>query len=99
MLNTIFTPVIATSADSVTEGLTSAKNNVISFVKPAINNVAVPLLGVIAGCFLLFFICSAVNRHRGGEEYKDKLIGIIVCLVSLVLILSFPTWGWSMMGL
>lgn len=92
-------PTMAASANDVTNGLKGAKDNVISFVKPAINDVAVPILAVVAGVFLLFFICSAVNRHRGGEEYKDKIIGIIVCLISLVLILSFSAWGWKMMGL
>lgn len=82
----------------VNAGLESAEGQVMNFSKPAVNDVVVPLAAVAVGIVLLFFIVGAVNRHRGGDEYKDKIIGIIVCLVVLVLVLSFPTWGWTMIG-
>ena len=82
----------------VTSGLTSAKTSVMNTVKPAVNTVVVPILSVIIVGFLLFFISGAVSHHRGGEEYSDKIIKIMVCLVALILVLSFPTWGWTMVG-
>lgn len=85
-------------AGTVTQGVTAAKTQVMNFVKPTINTVAVPIAAVIVGCVMLFFIVGAVRRHRGNEDYGEKLIGIIICLVALVLILTFPTWGWTMMG-
>jgi hypothetical protein len=93
-----FFTLAASTASDVSKGLTDAKQQVVDFSKPAINDVLVPLIAIVIGVFLLFFVGGAVNRHRGGEEYKDKIIAIIICLVALVLVLSFPAWGWTMMG-
>jgi hypothetical protein len=92
------TSSVDSSVSQVTQGLTDAKGDVIGFAKPAINTVAVPIAAVVIGCIMLFFIVGAVRKHRGGEEYQDKIIAIIICLVALVLVLSFPAWGWTMMG-
>lgn len=86
------------TSGNVTEGLSSAKTSIMNMVKPAVNTVFVPLLAAVIGCFLLIFIGGAVNRHKGGEDYKDKVIEIIIALVALVLVLSFPSWGWTMIG-
>lgn len=83
---------------TVTDGLTSAKQSVVNTMKPAVNTVFVPLIAIGIGIFILIFIAGAVNRHRGGEEYKDKIIGIIIGIVALALVLAFPTWGWTMIG-
>lgn len=79
-------------------GLQSAKDQTMNFVKPAVNTVVVPILDVGAVGFLLFFIFGCVNRHRNGEEYKDKVIGIIICAVVIVLVSTFPIWGWQMVS-
>lgn len=82
----------------VSSGVTQAKTTVISTAKPVVNNAVVPLMDLVAVGFLLFFIVGLVNRHRAGEEYTGKIVGIIVCLVAITLVTSFPQWGWSLAG-
>lgn len=82
----------------INAGLKTAKKSIMDVVKPGINDIVVPLLSVLIGGFLIFFIAGAVNRHRGGEEYHDKIISIIVCIIALALVISWPKWGWTMVG-
>lgn len=93
MINGIFL-----DANSVVNGLTTAKTNALQTIKPTVNQVVVPLLCAAATAFILFFIFKCLKMHRAGEDYHNNLIGVIVCAVILAVISTFPAWGWSMAG-
>lgn len=85
-------PVLA----DTNSGLTAAKDNVINQVKPIVNGVIVPILLVLLVAGLVFAIVYAVYSYRKGRDIE---LGWIVALViGIVLISTFPTWGWQLIG-
>lgn len=94
----MFNRLIAASEKDVLSGLTDAKQKSINFAKPAINTIAVPILDIVAVGFLLFFIAGAIRKYRDGQGYTSHIISIIVTLFIIVLISTFPIWGWKMVG-
>ena len=86
-------------SNNVQSGLEQAKDEVITIAVFLINRIAVPVAAVILIGFLFFNIAGWVNKRNRGEDYQNHVIGFGVCLVSLVLVLSFPFWGLAMIGL
>lgn len=84
--------------NSVMNGLTSAKNEFMTVFKFAINWIAIPIIAGVIVVIMAFLIASCVRKHQGREGYADKLIPIFICLAALTLVLSFPAWGWQMIG-
>lgn len=82
----------------VLSGLEVAKDNVIDTVKGIVNNIAVPILSVVIVGVLLFFIVGAIQRHRHGEDNSEKVKGLVICIVILALVATFPAWGWQLIG-
>lgn len=84
--------------NSVISGLTSAKNEALTVVMYAVNYVVVPLIAIGIGVAIIFAIAACVRKHSGQQSYTDKLIVIAVCVIAMALVISFPAWGWEMMG-
>ncbi|WP_101909060.1 hypothetical protein [Marasmitruncus massiliensis] len=85
------------AATSVIAGIDSAADTGMTIVKHFVNTVVVWFSAAIIAAFMVFFIVSAVNKHKANDEYKDDIIKIIVAIVGIGLVLSFPTWGWKLM--
>lgn len=85
------------SAD-VVAGVQSAKDTAIGTIKPVVNTVLVPIGCVVVVIFLVVNIIGCAQRHRAGEEFKDKLINVGICIVIIAVVASFPAWGWTMIG-
>lgn len=84
--------------DNMKAGLTSASNEVTELLKFVINMIGVPLMCIVIAGIMSFFIVGAVKNHRNGEDYGDQIIKIVVCIVAICAIGSFPVWGWTMLG-
>ena len=82
----------------VQSGLTQAKDTVIEKVRPIVNTVAVPIILVVLATILLFMIASCVKKHRNGDGYSDKLTGIGILIAIIVLVSTWPAWGWSLIA-
>lgn len=84
--------------NDIQAGLNMAKSNAMGVIKFFINYIAVPLGAAVILGFVIFFIISAAKKHKMGEDYQDDIIKIVVALVMLALVVSFPAWGWRMIG-
>lgn len=83
---------------NVQNGLNSAKDGIMSIIKFAVNNVAVPIIAAGLLGLLVFLISSAATKHRMGEDYSHRIFEIIGCVIVLALIATFPAWGWKLIG-
>ena len=75
-------------------GLVAAKDNVIAQVKPIVNTVVVPILLVLLVGGLVVAIVYAVYNYRKGRDIE--LGWIIALVIGIVLVSTFPTWGWQL---
>lgn len=74
--------------------LQTAKKNVIDQLKPIINNVIVPVLDVVLVACLLLAIGKTVIAYR---KHEDLEMGwIILLVVGVILVSTFPSWGWDL---
>lgn len=87
------------SASSVKNGIEMASDGSIDVLKFFIDKAVVPVVAVIILAFTIFFIVGAVKKHRSGDDYHQDVTNIIVCVVGIALVLSFPAWGWAMIGM
>ena len=92
-------PSLLSVSNNIDAGMELAKQEFTNVSKNIINKVAVPAISVVLIGLLLFFIAGAVARHRQGSSYGDKLIPIGICVVVLALVVTFPVWGWTMIGI
>lgn len=90
--------LIMKDTGSVISGLEAARNEFMTVVKFAVNNVVIPIIAVAIGIAILFAVVACIRKHHGQETYTDKLLVIGICVAALVLVLSFPAWGWKMIG-
>lgn len=74
--------------------LTSAKNQLNSQIIPIVNNVVVPIISSLLVVILLVCIARAVLSYRRGGEVE--LLGILALIAGIVLVVTFPSWGWAM---
>ncbi len=80
----------------VNGGLNSAKNDVINQAKPVVNTVVVPIVDVILVGLLVFAIVKAVSSYRKAQDVE--LGWIILILAGIILVSTFPVWGWSLIS-
>ena len=83
---------------SVMSGMTKAKNEFMSVLVFAVNTIIIPIICCGIGLALIFAITACVRKHQGQQSYTDKLIVIGICVAALALVISFPSWGWEMLG-
>ncbi len=86
------------AASNVIAGIDSAADTGMTVVKHFVNTVVVWFAAAVCAAFVIFFIVKAVNKHAAHDEYQDDIVKIIVALVAIGLVLSFPTWGWKLLG-
>lgn len=87
------------STNSVKHGLSMAKDNIIDTVQFLVNWIAVPVAAVVILGLIVLFIVLAVRKHNRGDEYQDDIRHIVIAIIGLVLVCTFPKWGWSMVDL
>lgn len=75
-------------------GLVAAKDNVVNQVKPIVNTVVVPILLALLVGGLVIAIVYAVYNYRKGRDIE--LGWIIALVIGIVLVSTFPTWGWQL---
>lgn len=80
----------------VNGGLSTAKTNVINQLKPIINGVVVPLLLVVLVGLAIFAIMKAITAYKQRKELE--LGWPIVIVIGIVLVATFPTWGWQLIA-
>ncbi|WRS29021.1 DUF3852 family protein (plasmid) [Oscillospiraceae bacterium MB08-C2-2] len=83
---------------NIQSGLDTAKGEIMDVMKYGVDKFAVPILAAVVVVVMLFYIGGAISQHRQGQDYQEKLKPIGICLVVLVLIVTFPVWGWAMIG-
>jgi glycerol uptake facilitator-like aquaporin len=76
--------------------LTSAKGQLDNQIKPIVNNVIVPVIATFLVVILVVSIARAVMAYRRGVDVE--LLGIVLLIVGIILVTTFPTWGWAMIG-
>ena len=94
---TIHMGLLSSSSD-IKSGLSQAKENMMDILQFGINYILIPVAAAIILGFLIFFIVGAAKKHKMGEEYQDDVFKILIAVVILALVVSFPTWGWTMIG-
>lgn len=83
---------------SIQNGLTTAKTGIMTLIKFIVDNVAIPIISAGLIGLLVFLIASAVSKHHQGEDYSHKVYLIIGTVIVLGVVVTFPTWGWKMIG-
>lgn len=84
--------------NSVISGMTSAKNEFMTVLVFAVNKIIIPIIAAAILIAIIFAIAACVRKHQGQQSYTDKLIVIGICVAALALVVSFPSWGWQMIG-
>lgn len=79
-------------------GLTTAKNEVMTYIKFLVNSIAIPVVSAALVVVLIFAIVSAVNLKRQGEDYSGKIKAIVIVVAVIVLITTAPLWVWDVAG-
>lgn len=82
-------------ADPVT-ALSTAKTNLENQIKPIINTVVVPILDLVLVAVLVVVIAKTVMEYKKGREIE--LAGIVLLVAGIILVSTFPTWGWQLIG-
>ena len=77
-------------------GLTSAKSSLDSQVKPIVNTIVIPIVATVLLIVLILAIARSVVSYRKG--YEIELGHIILLVIGSILVTTFPTWGWAMIG-
>ena len=86
------------NTSNIQSGLTTAKDGVMTLIKFIVNSVAVPILSAVILGFLVFQITGAISAHREGQDYSLKIKLIVGAVIVLAVVVSFPAWGWKMIG-
>lgn len=82
----------------VVAGVQQAKDTAVNTIKPTVNTVLVPILAIVVGIVCLISVARCVHHHNRGEEFSANIALIGICLVVIAVIVSFPQWGWTMIG-
>lgn len=76
--------------------LTSAKTELQGQATPIVNNVIVPICAVILVVITLVAIVKSVVEYRRGSGVD--LGHIVILIVGIILVITFPSWGWSLIN-
>jgi hypothetical protein len=76
--------------------LTSAKTQLEGQARPIVNNVIVPVCALILVIITLVAIVKAVVEYRRGSGVD--LAHIVILIAGIILVITFPSWGWSLIG-
>lgn len=83
---------------AIQNGLSTAKDNIMTLIKFIVDNIAVPIISAALVGLMVFLIASAVSKHHQGEDYSHKVYLIIGTVIVLGVVVTFPAWGWKMIG-
>ncbi|APC42809.1 DUF3852 family protein [Clostridium estertheticum] len=76
--------------------LTGAKTQLQGQATPIVNNVIVPICAVILVIITLVAIVKSVVEYRRGAGVD--LGHIVILIVGIILVITFPTWGWGLIN-
>ena len=93
MVGVLMTIMVMSASADITTALTEAKETVSSTLQTVINVIVVPLATIALAIVLLFNVISLVKKKRGGEGYSENITGIVMCVVAIAVVASFPAWG------
>lgn len=85
--------------DSIKNGLLQAKNNTTEIIIFIVNYIVIPIAVVIILGFLVFSIIAMVKKHRQQDNMQQDITDAVICVIVLALVISFPSWGWKMIGM
>lgn len=95
-MNTFF--LLSAGTNDIKAGLIEATNNVTDIAMFIVNYVVVPLAAMFLTGLLIFLIVKVVKMNKAHENHSQVVGEIVLVVVGLTLILSFPFWGWKMLG-
>lgn len=87
------------STANIKAGLGVAESNMMELLQYIVNVLVIRFAAVVIMGFIIFFIVGATKKHKMGEEYQDDINKIIVAIIGLGLVVSFPSWGWRLIGI
>lgn len=87
------------SADNITSGLSMAKENTMQIIHFCVDKVAVPIGAGVILLVIVMIAIGATKKHRAGDDYQEDLWKGLIAIVGLGLVISFPYWGWAMIGI
>lgn len=73
--------------------LSAAKSNLENQIKPIVNTVVVPVIDLILVALLVVVIAKTVAEYRKGREIE--LAWIVLIIAGIILVSTFPVWGWQ----
>ncbi|MEG1993308.1 MAG: hypothetical protein RR048_00190, partial [Oscillospiraceae bacterium] len=75
-----------------------AVEDILKFI---VNNGVVSLGLISSLVFLLINIISLIKKNKAqqGEDIRNNIAGIVICVIVMVLVLTFSSWGWKMIGM
>ncbi|MCB2295888.1 DUF3852 domain-containing protein [Clostridium algoriphilum] len=76
--------------------LLNAKSQLEGQATPIVNNVIVPICAVILVIITLVAIVKSVVEYRRGSGVD--LGHIVVLIVGIILVITFPNWGWALIN-
>lgn len=84
--------------NTVLNGLGSATDTFRTFLMQAFNSYIVWIIAAVIVVILAIQIAKCVGEYKQNHSFQDRVMPIAVTIIVLVLELSFPTWGWQMIG-
>lgn len=85
--------------ENIKNGLDAAGAEMQATIRYFTDSTLVPILAIVVGVILLILIATGYMRWKQGEDFNKIVTGGIACIVIIALILSFPSWGWTMLGM
>ena len=99
-MNLFFHSMLANTAiENLKSGISEAKQVGMESIQLIVNWAVVPLVCAVALGFLVFFIFGAIKKHNGRDDYQEDIFKIIVTIVVIAVVASFPSWGWKLIGM
>lgn len=93
VIGALFALFSAGASADVIVALQGAKDELSSGIKTILDTVVVPLGMLFAGGVLLFNVIKIAGLKSKGEDFKSNLTGVVVCVVVLILLVSWYAWG------
>ncbi|MEG1044805.1 MAG: hypothetical protein RSF81_08560 [Oscillospiraceae bacterium] len=89
------------TVNNIKNGITESLDAVEDILKFIVNNGVVSLGLISSLVFLLINIISLIKKNKAqqGEDIRNNIAGIVICVIVMVLVLTFSSWGWKMIGM
>lgn len=83
---------------SIEDGIDEITSTVTDTTKLIVNRAVVPIAAIFLGALLIFAIVSLGKRRREGDDYSKQILAIVVLVILIALVLSAPTWLWTLIA-